>query len=305
MKKIKAFILGLGILFGFQTISAQSANNPVPDWVRANQEARDRLGRYNRDVLREVTNKMPRTRSGRPKTREERRAEEKEAQAMIEEINRQTAPPDVYLSAYADFLKEKNTGIVRLFPDTNCGKGLTVTVTELERCSELPAIFGAGSLYSTRLSEIPSNLPLPYILGLVTKSEIHFVGGRLVVGNALTQGIISRIGEADLAAVDLKSDAFKFLKNYEKADKTSELAQKNAELEKGIESGGFLYSTGAAVKLDSVYVLRSIAYWQENKTFWNTDIFVAFKIIGQEKDGSIIFIWKKLKDKDAPGLVDD
>lgn len=305
MKKIEIFIASVVVLFFVQIVFAQSPNNPVPDWVMINQQARERerelMERANRDISLESarTTVSP---AERERMRKES-AEEKEAKKeFLAEINKKLAPPAEYFSAYADFLKQKNTGIARMLPDTNCDRGRVVDVAELERCRETPSIPGAGSLYSTRLDEIPSNYPLKAVLGMIGQSEIHLVGDKLNVGNKWTQGMIGEIGEADLAAVDIKSAGFKFLRDYEKAENTAELALKNAELEKGVESGGFFYSTSAPVKVGSVYALRSIACWDKYKSFWNTDVFVALKIVGREKDGSIIFIWKKLKQKDAPQL---
>ncbi|HEY0429658.1 MAG TPA: hypothetical protein VGC76_17890 [Pyrinomonadaceae bacterium] len=301
MKKIKVFIACLGILFGYQTIFAQSPSNPLPDWVRRNEQKRAQMEKLNKPVSDEVLKG-----SGLPRTtaqKKQQELEEEEKRIIIDEINAKLSPPAEYTAEYAVFLKEKNTGITRMFPDKNCGMGLVVSVKELERCGETPQIKGAGSLYSTRLDAIPGYLPLGAILSIIGLSEIHFVGEKLIIGNDLTQGIIGEIGDANIDEIDLKSDAFKFLTKYERVETKSDFALKTAELERGIESGGFFYSASARVRLNSVYVLRSIAYWQKYKSFWNTDVFVVFKIIGQEKDGSIIFIWKKLKDKDAPELT--
>ena len=301
MKKTQVFIACLGIFFCFQTAFAQSPNNPVPDFVIRNQQKRDEqeaLNRSNRQVSADADRRLS------PAEREKSKKAEEEKIRAIAEINEAFAAPAEYYAKYAEFLKAENTGLARMFPDQDCGQGLTVTVKELERCGETPQIKGAGSLYSVKLEEIPAYLPLPMILDFIGRSEIHFIGDRFVVGNASTLGIIGEIGSADLDDVNLKSAAFRFLKDFEPAKTKIELARQNAELERGISSGGVTYSNSALVKLDAVYVLRAIAFREQYRNFWAKNIFVAFKIVGREKDGSVVFVWKKLKEKDAPVLRD-
>lgn len=313
MKQIKVLTICIGMLLGVQNIFAQGnvdagtrATNPLPDYVYKNEQKRREMAKIHGKDERGMIRQPPKETS--PAQREiilkkQQEAEERK-RTILEEINQKFAAPSEYYSKYADFLKEKNTGIARMFPDKDCGKGLTVSVSELERCGNTPPVKGAGSLYSVRLNEMPAYLPIDLILYYVGQSDIHFADGKLIVGNDLTLDIISEIGETDFSNVTSKSEAFKFLTEFKPAQTKSELASQKRTLEKGINSGGYLYSTAAPVKLDSNYILRSVAYSPSPKYtgFWNTDILVAFKIVGQEKDGSIIFIWKKLKQKDAPYL---
>lgn len=295
----------LGILFGIQTGYAQ-ANNPLPDFVRRNQEKRDeleRLTRQNREET-DAANRRRESISAANAERQKKIRKEQEAKTKIAVagINEKFTPPAEYAAKFAEFLNEKNTGIVRMFPDKDCGKGLVVTVTELERCRETPQVIGGGSLYSVKLGEIPDYVLFSSILFYVGQSEIHFSGDKFVVGNDSTLSIISEIGDANLSEVNLKSEAFRFLTEYNPAKTKTALALQTAELEKKIASGGFLYSNSAKVKLNSVYVLRTVAFRKDERTFWNKDTYVAFKIVGQETDGSVIFLWKRLKEKDAPIL---
>jgi len=298
----------LGILFGIQNGYAQSGNpnNPLPDFVQRNAQKRAELERLNRQnrVEADAANRRRETLSAAESERRKQAQKEQEAKTKIEvaEINAKFTPPAEYTAKFADFLNEKNTGIVRMFPDKDCGKGLVVTVKELERCSETPQVIGGGSLYSVKLSKIPDHILFSSILFYVGQSEIHFTGGKFVVGNDSTLSIISEIGDAPLAEVNLKSESFKFLTEYNPAKTKTALALQTAELERGIGNGGFLYSNSAKVKLNSVYVLRSVAFRKDERSFWNKDTYVAFKIVGQETDGSIVFVWKRLKEKDAPAL---
>jgi hypothetical protein len=305
MKRAKILMICLGILLGIQDGYAQGTNT-LPDFVIKNQQKRDELERLTRQNREEsdAANRQRESRSAAESERRKQARKEQEEKTKIEvaEINAKFTPPAEYAEKYADFLNEKNTGIVRMFPDKNCGKGLVVTVQELERCRETPQVTGAGSLYSVKLSEIPDYVLFSSILFYVGQSEIHFTGDKFVVGNDSTLSIISEIGDARLAEINLKSEAFRFLTEYNPAKSKTALTQQTAELEKGIGSGGFLYSNSAKAKLNSVYVLRTVAFRKDERSFWNKDTYVAFKIVGQETDGSIIFVWKRLKEKDAPVL---
>ena len=300
MKKLQIFILTFGILFSSNIIFAQTIT--IPDSVQANEQKRAEMERIsNRDPNKELekTRETPDQRKKRLKNEKEETAERKR---QIDEINETLDAPAEYRARYAAFLKQDKTGIARMFPEKDCGKGLVVDVKELERCKETPQIKGAGSFYSVKLDALPNYLPLAMILDYVGMSDIHFVGDKFVVGNYLTEDIISDIGDVNLDEVNLKSEAFKFLKDYKPAEKMSELAARTAALEKGISSSGFFYSNSALVKLNSVYVLRSIAYRGQYRSFWNTDDFIVFKVVGREPDGSVVFVWKRLRSKDAPEL---
>ncbi|NJM53833.1 MAG: hypothetical protein HC846_10860, partial [Blastocatellia bacterium] len=187
-----------------------------------------------------------------------------------------------------------------------CDVGLTVTVEELERCSNVPQVKGNGSRYSIKFNWIPSYLSLQGILNLFKESDIYYNKNTLLFGNETTQSIVSKIGDTDLNEINLKSPASKFLTDFKPSRSKTEFQQQTRVLEKGIVANGYIYSTFAPVKLNSAYIFRSITFspvrTSSRFTFWNTDLIIAFKIVGQETDGSIVFIWKKLKEKSAPYL---
>ncbi len=310
MKKIGVILFGLMILSSAQNFFGQSdPRNPLPEWAQRVQEERDRQAETLRKAI-EVERSTERTKSvvGINEGLKRAKAEEAEKRKTLEEINEKLSAPAEYYGKYAEFLKAKNTGIARIFPDRDCDKGLVVSVQELERCSNTAQITGAGSLYSIRLSKMPDNLPFDVILGYIGQSDIHFIGDKFVVGNKTIQDIIADVGDVNFADVTLESDSVKFLKNYKPSDSASKLDLQKQILAKGVSANGYSYSSSASVNLNETYVLRSIAYYYVNykygyyKNFWNTDLTAAFKVVGQEKDGSVIILWKKLEQKDAPVL---
>jgi hypothetical protein len=312
MKKLARFSVGLMMLSAVQISLAQEetrppggipANSP-PQWVQKVQDARAKQAEQIEKTNKEQSPPVRQISAAeRTEATKRAKAEQAERNKRLEEINRKLSAPAEYYSKFAEFLKAKNTGLARLFPDKSCGDGLTVDVKELERCANMAEIKGAGSLYSFRLNELPGNLPLEMILSFIGRSDMHFVEDKFIVGNRNTQDIISNAGEVELSDITAKSNSVKFLTEFKPSKTTAELKLQNQELKNGVTNNGYFYSTSAQIKLNNTYVLRSIAYVQSDfKSFWNTDQLVAFKVVGQEKDGSVVILWKKLKEKEAPSL---
>ena len=201
-------------------------------------------------------------------------------------------PPNAYYERFAELLKNENIHLARIFVEKNCGEGKSVSVEELERCDGVPPVKGGGSFYSFRLRE-------NYVFGR-DWWDIHYTGNRLAVGNDSVQTIIADIGAIHLSDVNLKNKAFEFLKNYKPVQSLAEIKEKYKILEKGVVFNDYTYSNSAAVNFDSTYILRSIAYRLNEEPLRTNlgrgiDLFVAFKIVGRERDGSLVILWKQLK----------
>lgn len=307
---MRAIPTALVFVFCFLTVSFPQTNtNPPagspldtrPEYQRNADAAR---ARQNEQVKKAVD--RHRTVFGGPRevvSPEQRRTAEAEKRKALEEINSLLSPPAEYGIRYEEFLKGKNTGIARLFPDRGCDKGLVVTVAALERCGGTAPIKGAGSRFSFRLNKLPDYVSLAFIQYLIGQSDIHFIDGQFVVGTESIQAIIGDVGEAELADVTLKSDSVKFLRSFKPANTVAKVAVQNQNLGKGVSENGYVYSTSASIALDRTYVLRSIAFrTREYASFWNTDVLTAFKVVGQEKDGSVVILWKEMKESKAPFL---
>jgi len=293
----------------FLTVSfSQTNTNPPttpqdtrPEYQRNADAARSRQN----DAVRRVIDQHRVVTGGRRElpSPEQRSAAELEKRKALEEINALLSPPEEYRLKHAEFLKEKNTGLVRIFPDRGCDKGTVVTVQSLERCGQTVPIKGAGSLYSFRLNKLPYYLDLSTVHLYVGLSDIHFNDGKFVVGTKSILDIIGDIGNVDLANVTLKSDSLKFLKSFKPGKNIAEVVRQTQDLTKGVTDNGILYSTSATVELNRTYVLRSIAFsTRAYSSFWNTDVLTVFKVVGKEEDGSVVILWKELKESDATFL---
>jgi hypothetical protein len=233
----------------------------------------------------------------RDKKRKENAERESEAIANVEEINKRFTPPPEYLNKYSEYTGGKNLGIFRFFPDINCGQGKTADVAELERCGHLPQVAGFGSKMSFRLKEFPISMAsrIDFFFNL---SDIHFVGNNFVAGNDSVESLITEIGTVDLKNIKSNSKGINFLANWKKSKNKADFVSHQRIIEKGITNGGYQYSSKVPIKLNAAYALRSIAYYQKHKSFYSSDILIVFKVVGQEKDGSVIIIWKQLSKND-------
>ena len=137
-------------------------------------------------------------------------------------------------------------------------------------------------------------------------ADIRLREGKFISEIPRNQVIISQIGDVSIENITLNSPEVKFLKDYQTKKKFSEIdLQKNA-LSSGIKENGFLYSTTAPVKLNSIYVLRTIAYKTQSDEPGDirADLILAFKVVGIEKDGNVIILWKELNKDEAPRMKD-
>jgi hypothetical protein len=330
MKRPGILMICLGVLFGIQTVLGQregtvgvDPRNPVPEWYGkvAGKRERDKpingIGENGMMIKRET---YPR---GVPLYRGEK-AETKELIDAFYRTRGMILVPDSYLEKFKLQLKDKKVGLARLQPERNCYKDLLVTVEQLEKCSDVVPVPGGGSFYSFRsrlnydaqsaLAYVEGNTKLSKTLPTLnpravgTWWNIHFEDGKFKVTNDFVQGIVAEIGDVELENLSLTSKEFEFLNDFKFRNDTSIIQIQNESLMKGVALNNFTYSNSAKANLNSTYVLRSIDYTEKpkwmstqfpepffSKVGKEADMIIAFKVVGQEDDGSLIILWKKLQ----------
>jgi hypothetical protein len=238
----------------------------------------------------------------RPVLTKEKRAEIAERLRNVAEIEKMLAAPAKYYVQFADRLKGKKTNLARLFVNNNCDTGAVVAIEEIERCTDVIPVKGGGSFYSFRFK---------------TNTyfgddwwDINFKDNKLLAGNETVQGIIAEAGTVELAEIHLKSPAAKLLSDYEPKKTLAEIKEQNKLFEKGLKTNNGVYFNWAPVKLNQTYVLRSVAYRLKERPIYikqktGIDLFVAFKIVGKESDGSLILLWKELKEELPRRTIDN
>ena len=166
---------------------------------------------------------------------------------------------------YPDFRNQPDKGVFRLFPkEIYDGKLVTQ---------------GGGSYFSF-VSQVHDYQAAP---------DIGLERGSLRSGfSGCNFGYMTDLGDVSLRELDESTSALRFLLNFEVARGEPNI-RKQQMASWGFESGGTKYrGTLDDVRVGQTFALRSILFDRH-------DILVAFKIIGTEKDGSLIIAWKKIK----------
>lgn len=204
---------------------------------------------------------------------------------------------------YAAFLRQPDTGLIKLAADLKCADNTKVVVATPD-CLKY-TMPGAGSSYSFRTE----NYRIQRLADLIYTDNSFQVTG------ALTHGFLVRIGDVPLEKVSLQTEGLKYLVDFKPTVDYAEAKKIADEFVKGVSKDGFLYRRGLNAVEDTTYVLRVVAYdGRLNRAVQGTtyneldfdkrkDVIVAFRIVSRDADGGVTILWKKLAEKDAPKLI--
>lgn len=182
-------------------------------------------------------------------------------------------PSDKDRATYAEFLTQPETGLIRLLPRETFQDKLTIN--------------GAGAYFSfTRLTH-------EYGYG----SDIELDQGQFSVGFAGADfGFLTRIGKVPIEEITLNDPAAQFLATFVAPSVEAEAREQYQRSVAGFDVNGFTYKSRVPVKKKRAYLLRSINYGR-------SDVLVAFRIVSQDDDGSVVIVWKILKRFPVPELT--
>lgn len=253
-----------------------------------------------------------------------KRAKEIESWLLNEQSDRLKAPAEYY-TKFAGLLKDNEYNLARLYPDLNCYNGNIISINKIDKCAESLPLIGNGSYYSFRL-KTNVNQKWDNVVGRMLKAQwadIRFINGELVVGSEIVQGLIADFGNKNFDEITSDSLEVKSLKDFSVEKELSNFEAQKSVIASGIQIGGQIYKSSISVKPETLYVLRSVAFRLKTSTIrweypdkskpaktldfydaldWRLDMIVAFKVVGIEKDGSLIILWKELKRKNSPYL---
>lgn len=190
------------------------------------------------------------------------------------------APSDDDRSALSEFLKQSDTGLIRLLPRES--------FDESPKKPGKLTIRGGGAYYSlVRLTH-------EYGYG----SDIQLEQNHLRVGFAgADYGIMTLIDEVPLENVTPELPPAAFLLAY---NPPSEEAAVRQEVQSfggaGKTIDGVAYRNRLPVQVNATYLLRSISYR-------DSDVLVAFRVLRKDTDNSIVLAWKLLKRFPKPELT--
>ena len=194
------------------------------------------------------------------------------------------------LAIYAEFLKQPNTGLIRLLPRKLFGNRLTISGGGASYSfSRLSHESGYG--YDIHLNSENNYYDSEYVAPTI-EDYIFAVGAS---GN--NYGYMTALGNVPLEKVTLDHDAVKFLLAYNPPSSIKDVrAEQQRVLKRGMVKNGHLSKTEAPATPNFTYVLRSI-------NFGFSDVIIAFRYVRTEKDGGVVILWKMLKQLPKPELL--
>lgn len=295
---ILVFISSVGIYS--QTPSRNPKPTPHPSTVKLQKTVDSGRDISNRSNNLRLTENFP------VKTEKERKIVREKIKPRYRKTTKEErnylSPSDEDAQKYYSFLKQKDTGLIKLISDKGCASNKNV-VNASPQCERL-TMPGAGSAYSFRFKDYR-------ILDL---SDLNFRKNRFESLGVLNHGFIVYIGDIPLESVTLKTKGVGYLASIKPAKNFNKAAELANKLTKGIKKDGFIYSSIKGVKENSTYVLRSIAYRGESlKTvdgiIYNEmdldkrkDVIVAFRVVRLNPNEDVTILWKELRSKKAPKL---
>jgi len=184
------------------------------------------------------------------------------------------APSPEDVAAYAEFLQQSDTGIVRLLPRETFDNNTLTTR-------------GGGAYYSfTRRTH-------EYGLG----TQIGLEQDDLKVGFAgADYGMLARLGDVALNTLSAESAPVKFLASYEAVSEEPQARSEYLKFAKGVTVDNVVYKTHQPAIVNNTYILRGIHYS-------DSDVLVALRIVRRDMDDSVIVLWKLLKTFPKPVLA--
>ena len=190
------------------------------------------------------------------------------------------APAAEDRSGYAEFLSQPDTGLIRLLPRETYDSDVNKKTKSL-------TIRGGGAYYSF------ARLTHEYGYG----SDLGLESGYFSVGFAgADYGMLVNIGDLPLEQITLEHPSVRYLSAYTPPANEPNARQEARQFGKGLTVAEVRYQERLPVEVNSTYLLRSIGYS-------TSDVLVAFKVVRQDSDGSVIILWKLLKKYPVPELA--
>ncbi|MBK9163267.1 MAG: hypothetical protein IPM21_05040 [Acidobacteria bacterium] len=206
------------------------------------------------------------------------------------------------LTEHEPFLKQRNTGIVKLNADSECVSSVEV-LNATEKCLDVN-FPGAGIAFSFRTE----SYRLPRLADLI------FLEGFFRADAVLQQVVMVELGDVPLGDVTLQTSGMRYLAELKPPPDGEQFMAFDRQLAAGINDGGFSYRKGFRSRADITYALRSIAYkgtymrsidgvtYDELDYDKRRDVIVAFRVVDTDKDGNVTLLWKRLRETNAPTL---
>ena len=228
------------------------------------------------------------------------------------------APSAADRANYASFLRLSNTGLIRLLPRSH-------KQSKFAQPDKRVTIRGGGAYYSF------SFLTHEYGYGsdLELSPTVSFYGGtevpptyHLSVGFAgFDYGMLTNLGDVPLETLTKDDPRARFMVNYKPPrvgpEARNEFLQgvptkgqiygvttpaepgargEQRRFREGVSIDGRIYKSKLPIQVNTTYLLRSIVYDE-------SDVLVAFRVVREDSDHSLIIAWRMLKKFTPPRIT--
>ena len=203
------------------------------------------------------------------------------------------SPDEEFSTKYADFLKQKQTGLIKLIVDKGCDQAFEIINSDPHCLKyDMP---GAGASYSFRVKNYR----------VKRLSDLTFTGNKLSSEGILTNSIFVNLGRVELDNLTLKSAGINILKGFEPPTNIEQANKLTYLLEKGIQGENYLFTNKIDISKGDTCALRSIAYkgnsyqtvkditYDEFEFDQRKDVIIIFKIVNFDKE-TLTLLWKEL-----------
>lgn len=173
----------------------------------------------------------------------------------------------------AEFLLQRDTGLARLLPREKYGEKLNLR--------------GGGAYYS--FTKLSNSYDRDTQIGLEQETlSTGFSGADF--------GFLASLGDIPLETLGLDQDSVQYLAAFvpPTIEPEARIQQRRAGI--GFEVGHNRYKSRLPLMIGGTYILRGISYER-------FDVLVAFRVVRQDTDGSVILLWKKLREFPTPYLT--
>ena len=211
-------------------------------------------------------------------------------------------PSGAWQARYAELLRQPNTGIFKLVPDSGCSNNLKV-VDAREGCLKY-SMPGSGNSYSFRTESHR----------IRHLADVTYDGKDLFLTGIFMHAIIADLGDVALERVSAATPGMKFLVDFKPSTSVDDVGVVDSVFHKGIEVKGLRYAKSVPANENSTYGYRGVAYrgkvvrsveglrYNELDYDDREDLLVTFRIVERENDGSITIVWRLLSELESPKI---
>lgn len=297
------------LLLVFETVSGQSPRAfPSPIDPPRGAIVPNSPARIERDLeVRTRDLRMLESRARRQSEVDKRTPDEPKLNAeTISEVKRRRHVDDAVLLRYSSFLRQKNTGLFKIFPDLNCITAAVIRVDD--GCKEFVPMSSGFSFRNGGYTDRNYH-------------DIYYIDGLLRSFGFFAQGIFTSIGDVPIERLEMEHPSFSFLRKYKAEVSISEAKSNAKRFKEGFAIDAFKYADSVPVTPETTYLLRHIAYGIGNSLaplspststlemkFLSlsvdnrSDELIVFQIVKVDPDGGATIVWKRVNSSDAPKL---